>query len=565
MQRTESGVPHRVVDTSKLLSLAVLPTVISTLIGLGACGSGQSNPAENSAGQPRTITGTEIVSYVTETGTVDVPDDLSKTPITAYVPNGSSGYDAITGSGTSDGHYIIPNVAAGYYLLQIGSSYFWTSANNIDTGSQVQGRPHSTQSAIGEHLNINVALSVPIESPAGIFELVDFNTSSASTETSWNAGSSIFNQSLYWVGTALIQASMGDKAYFVHLNQTSHWGGAGETSYIVGTQSEMTPALSIEMTSGVVSNVNSAATQGTPETFRGNFELSAFGALNTEIATGTDQSFGYLVAGVAAAPPSAGQGGFPELFDSNRQLGILATFEIFPFSASSPDLDLGDVNYRNGFPADYKKLVFARWGVPVNFTVPVINGVSPSGLTAYISLNSLTMPAANRPISPLLGPVTNLSLDSVGVFSSPLTNASLTPNITWGPPNLGNASFYQIDLLQFTTGACGHYECAVPTNVATFQTQQTNLKLPPGLLLPSSTYVLVVTAKNAVAANLGSAPMRTTYPFAYADAVSQPFTTAGAAPAEVVGAARIGYGPLMRNRKDVLKNNLGFAAVKTHN
>ena len=528
--------------------------VICTLIGLAACGSGQSNRAENRAGQPRTITGTEIVSYVSETGTVDVPDDLSKTTITAYVPNRSGGYDAIPGSGTSDGHYIIPNVAAGYYLLQIGSSYFWTSATNIDTGSQVEGRPNPAQSTIGEHLKLEVSLSVPIQ-PSDVFELVDFNTSLGSVGSSWGTGSgNTFNQLFYWPAAALIQASMGDKAYFIHVNQMSHWGGAGETSYIVETQAEMTPALSIEMSSGVVSTVNSAMTQGTPGVFRANFELSAFGALNSEIAS-SSQYFGTLVAGVAAAPLSAVHGGIPDLFDINHSLGTLATFNVYPFSASSPDLDLGDVNYRNGFPADYTKLVFAQWGVPVYFTVPVINGVSPSGLTAYIGMNSLTMPAANRPISPLLGPVTNLSLDFADVFSSPLTNISPTPNITWGPPNLGNASFYQVDLLQFTAGACGHYECAVPTNVATFQTQQTSLKLPPGVLMPGSTYVIVVTATNAVALNLGSSPMRTTYPFAYADTVSQPFMTTGTAPPNIVGAAHISYGPLVRNRKDLLQTN----------
>ena len=87
--------------------------------------------------------------------------------------------------------------------------------------------------------------------------------------------------------------------------------------------------------------------------------------------------------------------------------------------------------------------------------------------------------------------------------------------------------------------------------MATFQTQQTSLKLPPGVLMPGSSYVIVVTAKNAVALNLDEAPVRTTYPFAYADTVSQPFTTAGTAPADIVGVARISYGPLVRSRKDV--------------
>jgi hypothetical protein len=181
----DSGLSHRAGHMTMLISFLA---VTSILIGLCACGSGgQSGLANTTSGQPRTVQGTQIVSWLSETGTIDVPDDLSKTTITAYVPNNSGGYEAMPGSGTSDGHYSIPNVAAGYYLLQIGSSYFWTSATNIDTGSQVQGRPNLMPSAVGQRLDTNVALSVPIES-ADIFELVDFNTSSASSEIAWDMG-----------------------------------------------------------------------------------------------------------------------------------------------------------------------------------------------------------------------------------------------------------------------------------------------------------------------------------------------------------------------------------------
>jgi hypothetical protein len=560
----EGHPPDRAVKTPKLLSLTVLLTVLSTLIGLGACGSGQSNPAENRAGQPRTITGTEIVSYVSETGTVDVPDDLSQTAITAYVPNGSGGYDAIQGSGTSDGHYTIPSVPAGSYLLQIGSSYFWTSATAIDTGSQVQGRPNPAQAPIGESLRLNIALSVPAASYDS-YELTDFNTNAfwpMPSSTSGNTISGLF----YWPYGPLIQASMGDKAYFSHVNLADQSQGAGQIQYISATQAEMTPALSIEMAPGVVSDLNSAMTQGTSGVFRANFGLSAFSALNSQIAT-TNNGVGNLVAGLAAVPPFAVNGGFPDVSLANAELprvnvepdppagalGTLATFNIVAPSPYGPDLDLGDVNYQNGFPATYKSLVFAYWGLPLSFTVPMVNGNYPGDLNASIIMNSLTTPTANRPISPLLGPVTNLSLDSADVFSSPLTNTSLTPNITWSPPNLGNASFYQVDLLQFTVGQCRYYACAQPTNVATFQSQQTNLRLPPGILMPGSTYIVVVTAKNAVALDLNSAPLRTTYPFAYADTVSQPIMTAGTAPAEIVGVAHINYGPLARNKKGLLK------------
>jgi len=110
VRRIEGDFRRSAVNLPEDLSFGLVFLILGALIGLGACGSGHSNSTDNGAGQTRTVTGTEVVSYVTETGTVDIPDDLSKTTITAYVPKTSGGYDAIIGSGTSDGHFVIPEV-----------------------------------------------------------------------------------------------------------------------------------------------------------------------------------------------------------------------------------------------------------------------------------------------------------------------------------------------------------------------------------------------------------------------------------------------------------------------
>ena len=436
----------------------------------------------------------------------------------------------------------------------------------------MQGRPNPAQSTNDEYLKLNIRLSVPIE-PYDGYELMDLNTSTVWSAPLSGSGNTITQLFPILPGWALIQASMGDKAYVTHLNQVYCSECPGQTNcyYYIDNQAEATPAMSIEMAPGVVPDVNSAMTQGNSGVFRANFELSAFGELNLQIATGTDQSPVWLLAGVAAAPPFAVNGGFPDTSFIHAQvnprslagsLGTLASVDITLFPPSGLDMDLGDINYRNGFPASYKNIVFAEWGLPVELIVPVGGSNYAGQLTGYISMNSVTAPSANRPISPLLGPVTNLSLDLADVFSSPLTGTSLTPKLTWNPPTLGDASFYQVDLLQFQVGQCLMEVCAVPSNVATFQTQQNSLELPPGVLMPASTYVVVVTAKNAVASDLNSAPLRTTYPFTYADTVSQPFTTAGTGPADVVAAARTSYGPLVRNRKNVEKDNSGVTAMK---
>lgn len=537
-------------------------TIASTLIALCSCGSG--GPL-NSGGaaippQPRTVVGTQIVTYVSETGTTGIPDDLSKTTIAAFAPDASGAYTMLPGSGTADGHYSIPDVPAGEYLLQIGSSYFWSSATNMDTGSQVQGRanPLSSPSPYGETLGFDVALSVPTQpyvpgQPYDAFELVAPNLASGFfTALGPNAQrGATFNGGISWPGP-LIDASLGDKSYLIHLKFTDPTFGTSSPEVYTRTQEEMTPVLSIQMMPGVTTRVTGSMVQGVSATYRANFRLSAFAALNSQMVAGTDTSSGgVMFAGLAAAPPFAFGGGLPDgiLSYLYSPVNTLATLQIYPDASGWADLDLGDVAYRNGFPQDYKTLAFFDLLQSESFSP---SGAFPVSINANIAMNSLSPPTATQPLSPLLAPVTSLRLDGADVFNTQLSAVSLTPTITWNPPTLGVPNFYQVDVIQLTVVECLH--CAHPlgtesTNVATFQTQRTSLTLPPGVLIPGSTFVLVVTAKNAVALDLQSAPLRTTYPFAYADAISQMFTTAGTGPA-AVAQAQGSYGPLLRARKN---------------
>lgn len=528
--------------------------VASALIGLCSCGSGGAPGSP----KPRTVVGTQIVGYVSETGTTDVPDDLSKTTIAAYVPDASGGYTRLPGSGTIDGHYSIPDVPAGEYLLQIGSSYFWTSATTMDTGSQVQGRANPTQSTNGEMLSFDVALSLPVQpyvpgQPYDAFELVDPNVASESYTSSGpnTQPSGTFNWAILWPNP-LIDASLGDKSYLIHLKFIDSGPTLSSSQSIyTRTQEEMTPALSIQMVSGITTSVTSSMVQGASATYRANIRLSAFAALSSQMVAGRDTSSGVMFAGVAAVPPFAIAGGLPDgiLSYGYSPISTLATFQIYP-DASASDLDLGDVAYRNGFPQDYKTLAFGDWEQSADFS---LSGAWPADVRAHITMNSLTSPTATQPLSALLGPVTSLRLDGADTFNTQLSGVGLTPTITWNPPTLGVPNFYQVDVIQLTIFECFH--CAHPfgtesTNVATFQTQRTSLTLPTGVLAPGSTFVLVVTAKNAVALNIESAPLRTTYPFWQADAISQMITTAGTAPAAAAH-AQGSYGPLMRSRKEL--------------
>jgi hypothetical protein len=443
-------------------------------------------------------------------------------------------------------------VPSGSYLLQIGSSYFWTSATNVDNGHQVQGRPNPTPSSTGETIAFDVALTVPIQF-TDRFELVDPNTAEGYfSYVPSSASGNTYNQTFFWPND-LIDASAGDKAYLSHLRQTGlTLDSSHQVLYSTQAQEEMTPALSIQMVAGVTTNVSGSMAQGVPGIFRANFKLSAFAALSSQMAgVGLSASTGSMFAGLAAVPPFAVAGGFPgDIPSTSYPVATLVAYDLEPSSANPPDLDLGSYAYNNGFPQNYTTVLFVDWGFAESYSLA---GAFPTSLPATIKMNSLSSPMSTQPVAPVLGPVTALRLDGTDIFNTQQTGISLAPTITWKAPSLGTANFYQIDVVQLTVehcSMCPHPDYTVTTNVATFQTQQTSLTLPTGLLAPGSNYVVTVTAKNAVASNLDAAPLRTTYPFAYTDALSQMFTTSGTSMG-IVAETKRSYGPLARNRKDL--------------
>src|SRR5262249_17779530 len=81
-----------------------------------------------------TVTGTRVFTFVTDTGDVQQPQDLSTATIAALVPNGSGGFVTYPGSGTASGAFSIPNVPVGTYYLRNDTTFLVTSARVIDLG-----------------------------------------------------------------------------------------------------------------------------------------------------------------------------------------------------------------------------------------------------------------------------------------------------------------------------------------------------------------------------------------------------------------------------------------------
>ena len=127
----------------------------SALVFLCSCGSGgPSNTGEGGVPpQPRTVVGTQIVTYVSETGTTDVPDDLLQTTIAAYSPDGDGGYTMYPGSATvmaTTASPMSPRAVTYFKLEKVSSGPAlprWTLGRRCK-GEPIRHRPRAAKSLI---------------------------------------------------------------------------------------------------------------------------------------------------------------------------------------------------------------------------------------------------------------------------------------------------------------------------------------------------------------------------------------------------------------------------------
>jgi hypothetical protein len=493
---------------AELFILAVL------LLGFSGCGSsGMSNSQSGAGPQASTINGTQITSYIAETGTTGVPDDLSSTTIAAYLPNGVGGYTLIPGSGDGAGHFTVPATPTGYYLLQIGSNYFWTNSITMDTGTNAQGRSNSLN-GINAQLQFNVNLTIPTQ-PTDDFVMYAPNVSHGfDYYPQYPQPQTVFDYLGIWEAPQL-DSSQGDRSYLLHLKAPF-----APFTYGLTLNEEMTGPLSLNVTNGSTTNVQ-AFMSAAGASFRANFKGSAFVAFAPQMMQGGySTQYGSLYVGVEAVPPQATQGGVPP---SLGNVGVLATFD-YPADPSTPDTDEGNVAYANSFPANYSTVFFADLQVSKYYYT---QAVFPTSLTAQMLINTLTPITDTQPLAPVLSPVTGLTLDGNDIFGQSATNISAQPTARWNPPALGTPNFYRIQVIHIYATQNRQYSVTAADTVAQIQTSANSLLFPPNLLSPASQYVLRVTACSATSSNITSAPLRWTYPFACTDALSSTFTTAG--------------------------------------
>lgn len=460
-----------------------------------------------------TVRGTAIVTYRAASETVQQPEDTSQSPPAAVTPDGEGGFTALAGAGSSDGRFSIARVPGGFYWLQTGPQTFvWTSGSTVDIGYDRIGRADTVLPTAPTFLDLNLTGLNPWQH-GDRQQLYAANTDTW-LDYDWTVlglgeDATTLVEQIPWT-TPLLSAARGDQVQITQLVTTPVLSGFSMqvVKKALGPLDNITQVDGTEME--VQGELQALVADGS---VRVRITGSAFAGLETAMnpAAIPDSSYFY----VDAHPAGTAQG------------WVGSTPDLVAFDGTdSPirtDVDMGDVAFANPYSTDWGMFFDYTHYVRVEYRAP--GAVNSTSTDAYLELQNTTLPTADHPIAPVLGPVSNPMVDGASFFSDQ-TVLSTTPTLSWGAPTLGSATGYEIEI--FSLSAVGADSLLEPAGE--LLTTATSVQVPPGLLTAGHSYVFRVSAVSEPGKNYNTAPFRHAFPRSVAQALSGVTTVSAAAP-----------------------------------
>jgi hypothetical protein len=471
------------------LVLAVL-AVPSTLAQVVMKPDSSLSPAST-----RTVSGHRIGHYTDGAA----PVDLSVRTVAAYVPSGGS-YNEILGTGTSVGTFTIPGLPKGFYLLQLGGQFLWTSNTTVNADYYASYRSTIVQPVNYTTVTFNLANLNPWQD-TDFFEMVDTNAVALDLFPGVD-GETTFTGTFQYTDY-LNDSNQGDKTYFIQL-VTQPVGGYAFTS--AGRFFAPKNFVQVDGSNTTVSGTFKTVNQN--QTFRANIN-------------GAD-----LAAQTLAANPGA------VLVDTGLYLDVYPGSLAKGETTSTPDLigysfgtgenpitvnaDLGDVSYGDPFPKGWPLFVVYQYFAQTPYLAP--GATNGTAISTYVVGYTTTLPSQTNPIQPLVGTVIGPTVGG-GNFFANLSGIGLTPTLSWAPPSIGTANAYAVVVYQLKNNA-GNTEYS---QIARLQTQSNSITIPPGLLTDLSTgqaYVFRVRTLYRPGVNVAAKPYVTGPVNGFADVIS---------------------------------------------
>ncbi|MFZ5439542.1 MAG: hypothetical protein ACOZQL_06020 [Myxococcota bacterium] len=471
-----------------------LPSPLFVLFPLlVACGGGGGG--EDGTTFVGTFTTTSITTTEAREGTVRFDGE----PVEALVERAGGGWDRVPGEARAEGGFRITGLpASGPIVVHFVNEYFYTSARTLDFSVASLGRGGLRQASSPTPITFS-GTGMSAWSEGDELELIAFDSGvvgdalqklAASAPTPGSAQLSLTWDHAKLTSSFLVQGEV----------QVAHLA-----TFLTG---ESVPYRAIESVARV-SGVTMA--DGLPLALDGTF-VPVSGATTRLDATWSRSAFDRFQSlahpkadqGVAAlevfALPRAAQFGpyrrGAKLAAAMPGEGVTDTPVSFEFTNPWEGTDLyaeASVVYARGYGLDGKERTDIKCGVSVTDELAAFTGE----------------------LTPRIGPPRTLTLDGADARDD-LSGLGETPRLEWQPPSFGTADQYVVAVWRLGTNATQ----TTKTRIAMLYTQDTAVRLPPGLLTAGDRFFVQVIALSSPRSSLATKPYARSFPVSYGAAVS---------------------------------------------
>ncbi|WP_164011957.1 fibronectin type III domain-containing protein [Pyxidicoccus trucidator] len=456
----------------------------------------------------QTVLGRSSTYFVQDDGSVvSRPTDLSVTLIIAWVPTAEGSYTEHYGQGLRDGTFVIHDVESTPYLLQFGSTYYWTHGRTPDLSSPLPGRADLEPEPDDTLFNLNLDGLNPWDSEDDLqvsafgAGLSYFARECASPPLEPVVGSTVFtgstgyDASLFNCGNRVgrIDLARGDTVHVAQLTtRPSTVGGLDVVREARrGFQiSSGSPGGSVVSGGGAVTLTGTLAPQPTSsrtvQINASEFEALLLAAHPRATLRNThDMSVGAL-------PQFMRFGTYAGWFDLAR--GSL-------FTPGQP-LVTQELEVSDPFPASWTRFASNVAAGSMSYSVPLAGGGNsvPASFRFTVYTHG-PFQDGSALLSPQVGPPRNLRLNGQDATVDGLQGLGESPLVTWDAPVLGVPTSYMVRLYRLSVSGTNG---TLRSLMRSFITTDPQLRLPPGLLIPGRHYHLQVQANRRVGGDVSS-------------------------------------------------------------
>jgi hypothetical protein len=430
----------------------------------------------------RTVSGHSILHLMTPTSVADVPTDLSHATIEVLVP---PDFTPIYGSGGSDGTFSVPNVPVGPYYFVAGAHYFVTSGDTIDLDYSAVGRPTAVFVNQPTNLTFTVNAMTPwqdgdeIEMYSPQSGTLAFDLEASATTGAPAASDTSLNSMVYDLRNAsrntAPSAAAGDLVTVAHLSKATD----GTRNYTALSQT-FTP-VGLEVTNGGSATISdSFSAIPSSQTLATTWDRPAFAAdLAAHFPHADADNFSTFA---ITALPRASMLGF---YDAGPDLLFFAPGYTTDTSAVTASWPYGDP-----FPVDWGRIVWNRY---YRYRLISLPGAQPAPIYGrLLTYRDLSTLSASPMFEPGVGAVVNPTINGSDALAlAAMTSIGATPTLKWDPPAIGIAAKYYVNVYSVVN----QNGTTTLRKVAELETPDTQLVIPPMLLVTAQPYVFEIEAR----------------------------------------------------------------------